>query len=581
MSLSSALTIATSSLKATQTAISVTSNNIANADVAGYTRKTVAPQTVIVSGLGNGVSLAEIQRQVDAGLEKRTNAARTQSAEALIIAAYLDQLQSAYGSTTGDDTIATKIGDLSSSLQALSTSPASDSDAQKVISDLADLADTANGLTDSIQDLRQEADQSIADSVAAVNAALHNLDELNNQVMRAQATGVSTADLVDQQMQQIAALSEQFNISYFTNANGAVSVYGPGGVPLLTDNVHELSFTPTSPIDATTLYDPASSTGLSGVSVGGQDITGFIGSGLMSGLFTVRDETLVAEQKLVDNLSAGILDAVNAAQNAGTSVPAPNSLTSSEPITGTDALNGSGTLRVALLDADGNVQSYADLDLSLYATNDDLVAGLDAIPGLSAGYDADGKLVITSDDPNLGVGLGQISGGVGASNETLSAALGLNDVMVRSADGKLSVRSDIATDPALLARGSLSTEATLAIGSKGVASGDASAVNAMIDNLAADRTFPGGGGMATATTDIASYAANLIAHVAVSASEAEASAEIKAGTLSSLESSLAGKSGVNLDEETAELSLLETNYQAAAKVVSVVQEMYKTLLNMI
>lgn len=581
MSLSSALTIATSSLKATQTAMSITSGNIANADVAGYTRKTVSQQTVIVGGIGNGVSLADIQRQVDAGLEKRTNAARTQSAEALILAAYLDELQSAFGSTTGDDTIAAVIGDLSASLQALSVSPDSGSEAQKVVSDLSDLADTANGLTSSIQGLRQDVDQKIADSVAAVNAALRNLEELNNQVLRAKATGASSADLIDQQMQQVAALSEQLNISYFSDANGAISIYGPGGVPLLTDSVHELSFTPTSPINSTTLYDPASGTGLSGVSVDGKDITGFLGSGLLGGLFTLRDETLVAEQTLVDNLTTGILDAVNSAQNAGTSIPAPKSLTSSASLVGADALNGSGTLRVALLDEDGNVSSYTNIDLSTYATIDDLVAGLDGLPGVSASYDANGKLVLSADDPALGIGLGQLSGGIGSDNETLSAALGLNDVMTRDAAGKLSLRSDILGDPSLLARGTLSADAALIVGEKGVAGGDASAIENMIANLNADRSFPGAGGMATTNTDLVSYAASLIAHVAVLASEAEAHAEVKSTTLSSLEGSLASKSGVNLDEETAELEILQNNYQAAAKIVTVVQEMYDTLLNMV
>lgn len=581
MSLSSALTIATSSLKATQTAISITSGNIANADVAGYTRKTVSQQTVIVGGLGNGVSLADIQRQVDAGLERRANTARTQSAEALVVAAYLDELQAAVGSTTGDDTIAVRISDLAASLQALSVSPASGSEAQTVVSDLADLADTANGLTDSIQGLRQDADQKIADSVAAVNAALRNLDELNDQVLRAKAAGVGTADLVDQQMQQVAALSEQLNVTYFADANGAVSIYGPGGVPLLTDSVHDLAFTPTSPIGSETIYDPGSGAGLSGISVGGQDITGFIGSGLMGGLLSLRDETLVAEQGLVDNLTDGILDAVNRAQNAGTSVPAPNTLTSSNALTGTDALGGSGTLRVALLDADGNVASYTDLDLSTYATIDDLVTGLDGIAGVSASYDANGKLVLAADDPSLGIGLGQLSGGAGGSNQTLSGALGLNDLMVRDATGKISLRSDVMADPSLLARGTLSGDATLAVGEKGVADGDISVISAMIDNLAADQTFSGTGGMATMTTDLAAYAASLIAHVAVSASEAEAHAEVKAGALSSLEGSLASKSGVNLDEETAELEILQTNYQAAAKIVTVVQEMYDTLLNMV
>jgi flagellar hook-associated protein 1 FlgK len=581
MSLGSALSIATSSLKATQSAISVASSNVANADVAGYTRKTVSQQTVVVSGLSSGVSLAEIQRQVDSGLEKRTNTARSQSAEAEIIAAYLSELTAALGGTTDDDTIASAIDDLAASLQALSISPESGSEMQNVVNDFATLADSANQLTSSIQSLRQDADQKIADSVDTVNQSLHNLDELNQQILRAKAIGADTADLVDQQMQQVALLSQEINISYFTDANGSVSVYGPGGVGLLTDSVHELSFTATSGIGSSDIYDPGGTGTLSGISVGGQDITSFISGGTIGGLLTVRDETLVDEQTLVDNLTAGILDAVNTAQNAGTSVPAPTSLTSSEALTGSDALNGTGTLRIALIDDSGAVQSYTDLDLSSYATIDDLVGALDGLAGISAGYDASGKLVLSSDDPDFGIGLAQVSGGVGGENESLSAALGLNDLMTRDAEGKLSVRADILDNPALLAVGALSTDAALAVGGDAIASGDTTAIDTLIAGLEEDRAFAGAGGMAGSTTDIASYAGSYIAHVAVSASAAEATATIKTGSLSSLESSLASKSGVNLDEETAELEILQSNYQAAAKVITVIPEMYDTLLNMV
>jgi len=51
--------------------------------------------------------------------------------------------------------------------------------------------------------------------------------------------------------------------------------------------------------------------------------------------------------------------------------------------------------------------------------------------------------------------------------------------------------------------------------------------------------------------------------------------------LDDLSASLASKSGVNIDEETAELSILETSYQANARVVAIVQELFEALLLMV
>nr|WP_298689722.1 flagellar hook-associated protein FlgK [uncultured Dongia sp.] len=579
MSLTSALNIATSGMRATQTAISVTSSNIANADVDGYTRKSVTSQTVVVSGVSSGVSLSEVQRQVDAGLERRTNAARSQSGSAEVLADYLSQLSNAMGSTTGDDTIASAITDLATSLQSLSLAPDGASEAQLVVSDIEDLVDRANSLTGSIQDLRGDADKAIGDSVDAVNASLQRLDDLNEQVQRAQASGVSTADLVDKQMQEVAILSTQLSVTYFTDSTGAMSIYGPGGTILLDDTVHELDFTAAASVDSTSSYS-ASGT-LSGITVGGKDLTSFINSGTIGGLLDIRDEVLPAQQAIVDALTDSVMTALNEAQNGGTSLPPPSSLTSSGTVDGSQALDGSGTLRIAVLDDVGVVQSFTDLDLSSYATIDDLVAAIDGMAGLTAGIDADGKLSIVSEDSSLGIGLAQVSGGIGTDVVSASAALGLNDLVSKSSSGHLTLRGDVAADPSLLARGTLSVESGLAAGDTGIASGDISTLTALIAGFTGTQSFAATGGLSAVDTTLAGYAGELISHVAVLGSEADATSAIKASALSNLASSLANGSGVNLDEEAAELEILQTNYQAAANVISVIQEMYDVLLNMV
>lgn len=574
MTLSSAISTAASGMRVAQSAISTTSNNIANADVDGYTKKSATAQTVVVSGVGSGVSLTDIQRQVDAGLERRTNTARSQSSLTEVIADYLSQLSNAIGTTTRDDTLASAISDLATSLQSLSVSPDSASELQSVVPDLGDLTDSANSLTDSIQDLRKDADRAIADSVDTINAALERLDDLNAQVLRVKASGASTADLADQQMQQVAIIAQEVNVTYFTDGNGAVSLYGPGGTVLLNDSVHSLSFTASAAVDS---GDTLANGGLSGITVAGKDITSFISSGTIGGLIDIRDEILPAQQASVDALTDQIMAAVNTAQNAGTSVPPPNSLTSSDAVDGSLGLGGSGTLRVALLDASGAVQSYSDLDLTAYATADDLVAAIDGLSGISAAIGADGKLTLSADDASLGIGLVQLSGGIGTSS--VSSAFGLNDLVTKDADGHLSLRSDVAANPALLARGTLSTATSLTVGANGIEG--TSAITQLVDAFTDSRSFSAAGDLGTIKGTLSDYAAEIIGHVATLSENATARAEIKSGALDNLASSLANASGVNLDEEAAELEILQTNYQAAANVISVIQEMYDTLLNMI
>ncbi|MBV5336127.1 hypothetical protein JZU48_03845 [bacterium] len=49
----------------------------------------------------------------------------------------------------------------------------------------------------------------------------------------------------------------------------------------------------------------------------------------------------------------------------------------------------------------------------------------------------------------------------------------------------------------------------------------------------------------------------------------------------SLESSFSSQSGVNVDEETAAITALESAYKAAALVLQTMQEMFDTAVNMV
>ena len=60
MSLSIASTIALSALRAAQVGISVTSSNIANADVDGYTVKTANQVSTVAAATGSGTAVASI-----------------------------------------------------------------------------------------------------------------------------------------------------------------------------------------------------------------------------------------------------------------------------------------------------------------------------------------------------------------------------------------------------------------------------------------------------------------------------------------------------------------------------------------
>ncbi len=74
--------------------------------------------------------------------------------------------------------------------------------------------------------------------------------------------------------------------------------------------------------------------------------------------------------------------------------------------------------------------------------------------------------------------------------------------------------------------------------------------------------------------------ASVLANVGVRVQSAKTSATISAATSAQADSTVASKSGVNLDEEAGRLIQFQQGYQAAAKVLQVAQAIFDTLLQM-
>jgi len=68
MSTTLSLDSALSGLKAAQRTLDTISNNIANAQTAGFTRKILPQETLVVGGVGMGVQLGAVMRSVDMSL---------------------------------------------------------------------------------------------------------------------------------------------------------------------------------------------------------------------------------------------------------------------------------------------------------------------------------------------------------------------------------------------------------------------------------------------------------------------------------------------------------------------------------
>jgi flagellar hook-associated protein 1 FlgK len=566
----------------TQVKISVASSNISNADTTGYTVKTANQVATVSGGVGTGTTITGITSSVDKLLLKSLMQATSALGSADTSNTYLNQLQALYGSSSGTDSsgtsLANTIAELETAISSLSGTTSSAALQANAVSALDAVASQLRDTSSGIQDLRSDVDQKIDSSVDDVNDQLKIIASLNAQIKQAAASGQSTGDLEDQRNTALQDVASKMDVSYFISSSGDMQVYTTSGQALVDSSVHLLSYTASASVTAATTYDPASTGGFSGITLNGVDVTSQIKSGEIGALISLRDSVLPAAQAQLDQLATQLADSLNAVHNQGTSVPPPSTLTGTTEVTASTALSATGTVRIAVADQSGNLASYQDLDLSSYATVGDLVSAINGISGVSASIDSEGHVVIASTASGNGIAINEMTSSVGSGGEGLSDWLGLNDLVTATGASDFAVRGDILANSGLLAVASLDSSSALTTGSQVLSSGSTTVVNNLYTALTGSTSFAAVGGLGSSTSSFADYAASIVSNVASKASQASSDYTAKETTQSTFASAMSSQSGVNLDEETAQISTLQTQYTAASELIQVINEMFSSLM---
>lgn len=573
MSLISALNSTTASLRTIEAQMTVTSNNVTNADKAGYTTKTYQSSYITVNGTttpSGGVTVGSLSKTLYASAIKEYSASSYYS----VISEYLDYYSTASGTTDGSTSISAKVDSLASALETLAASPDDSSAQTGLVTAASDLALTLNSLSSTLQSYRDQADSEISGTVDSINEALNTLNILNEKITSMAAQGQSTADLEDQRMQTLLDLSEMMEVNYYFTSSNELRIYTSAGQPLLDSTAHTLSFIETSSVNSATTYPST----LSGVYVNGVDITSSLGSGTLGGLIAVRDTYLVEEQQKLDELASVLADTLNTISNSGTAYPARSSLTAETTVADTSAaLSATGTVRIAVVDSSGMVQSYQDLDLSSYATYADLAAAIDGIDGLSASFDANGALVIAADSTSNGVAINQMTSSIGGQG--FSSYFGLNNILSGSDASAISISDYLSSSTGALPVSTLSSSATLAVGDRGISSADGTVATALSEAMDTAQNFSSAGNFSAQKKTLSTYAAQIVSNVAQRASSAESESEVASSVYSQAKSLLDNSQGVNLDEQTILLTTLENQYQSTATLLQTIQAMFDALID--
>jgi flagellar hook-associated protein 1 len=314
MSINSILNIAKNSLSATQLAVQVTSNNIANVDTKGYARQEAVMEErlpAMTEGvlIGNGVKVSSVIRYYDKYLDQQVVLKNTEMEEQNVYKNYLGRIESVLNE---DNTQLTQtITDFFNGWQDLSVDPNSVPAREAILSKGKNLTRTINSIYNELKSLQLELNSNVKMQVADINRITKSIANLNVKIFEGNRGTTEANTYLDQRSQLLKELSGQIGVSTFEDSYGRITILTESGKPLV-DGPHSWNLT--------TINEPV--TGF--VRIGWKDpsgdiydMTDMLGGGSVQGLITMRDGQINDFMDSMDTLAQTLITEVNTLHMTG------------------------------------------------------------------------------------------------------------------------------------------------------------------------------------------------------------------------------------------------------------------------
>ncbi|KZM48087.1 flagellar hook-associated protein FlgK [Labrenzia sp. OB1] len=392
MGLTSALNTAVFGIKYNQRQLDVTAANIANADTAGYSKKTVSAN-VYFDTLGNvsGVTATEVRRIVDEQIQTDYFNSIADTSYARQISDFTDRLDDIFGTRDDSSGLSVLAGELTSSLSLLVNDPGNFA-AQSDVVALADaFARELNSSYSQITDLRQEADDSLARQTETVNSLLASIADIDVAIRDATQAEISSAEMEDERDRLVEQLSGYLDVNVTKEENNTLFIQTAEGQQLYADTRAS-----TLTYDSSHYLQPGQPGNSVLVTTAGgttYDLISGSRSGSMLATAELRDDILLEAQKQLDTIAAEISLAFSNVTESGTA--ATVGLDEGFDLD-VSALQPGNTISLEYTDAAGDAQTVTlvavddptllPLDNSATANPNDTVFGIDISSGLPATY---------------------------------------------------------------------------------------------------------------------------------------------------------------------------------------------------
>ena len=606
------------SLMAQSTAISTAGHNISNADTEGYSRQRVnlkqfdplyrpdLSRAETAGQIGQGISAESITRIRDELLEKRIVAQSSSESYWEVRSQYYSMLEGVYNEPA-EVSVRTNMDKFWEAWQELSLYPETKAARQAVVTRGETLAESIQQRQKSLAGIGTLLNGDIDATIKQLNDYATRIAELNKEIERSEAMGDNPNDLYDQRDLMVEKLSKIANVTTDTRDNDEFMVHIDGHVLVQGKVARQLD---TEPV--------LDNSGYNKVVWADTRAVAEISDGSLGALIELRDVDLRNELQSLDTMTMNFMDLVNdihrnsVGANNTTGLDffvedpfVTNAIGSYDRngdgvedasyifrLTGTNKLDPQqqigleGTITIS--GHDGNI------DIPYYAadTVETVINRINDSNGEVKAYlDRNNNLVLkgstasSADNPDFVIrhvedsgffltgysGILAKSGPEGAFDfENPTAVNVLADAQytvspVMNPSGYMKVNPAIVNDVLSVAAAKPNSDGTVEIGDASSALEIASLRNSKVMIGNAD-TFD-------------DYFADAVTNVGLKGEQAQMNLENQTAIMADLRTMRDSISGVNIDEELADIIKFQHGYNAAAKLISIMDNLLDTVIN--
>ncbi|WP_085316791.1 flagellar hook-associated protein FlgK [Derxia lacustris] len=313
----SLMSIGRSGLNAASMGIATTSHNIANVNTPGYARQQITQRASIGSQSGStvqgiGVDVTGVTRAANALITAQVNSATAAASSASTQQNLLNRVADLLTQT--ETSITQAADDFFGAIQDATARPTSQADRQSVLSKANSFAVRTSDLDAQLGSMTAQIGQDLNTSVVRVNAMAQQIAQLNDQIATQVGSGLTPNDLLDQRDSLIRDMSKDIKVNSLQMPDGRVQLFLASGDPLvLQGSVGRLSVQPgdSDPSSYAIAIAGAGTGGASHQLKDGIDLGGTIGGDLL-----VQSDIASARNN-IGRIAASVGSAFNVQQALG------------------------------------------------------------------------------------------------------------------------------------------------------------------------------------------------------------------------------------------------------------------------